>query len=224
MSSGKDLAPVRRELPAINTPVSVAPAPRRRGVLTRTLGLLGAVGLTAAIVAPTGAAFMEPQQAVAAESQFTQVMAEAQNITIEGGATFTPAARGSFTVYVTPKPTPTPTPQATSKGRSTSSGGGGGAPARYTGGGAPAEWMAAAGIAESDWSYVDYIVRKESSWNPNATNKKSGACGLVQVYPCGKLANAYDPVVNLRWADGYAKGRYGSWAGAYNFWTRNHWW
>lgn len=98
------------------------------------------------------------------------------------------------------------------------------APLLYTGGGSPAEWMAAAGIPESDWGYVDYIVNRESRWNPNATNASSGACGLVQVYPCSKLPNAYDPVANLSWANGYANGRYGSWANAYNFWITNHWW
>jgi len=95
----------------------------------------------------------------------------------------------------------------------------------YTGGGSPAEWMAAAGIPESDWGYVDSIVRRESGWNPNATNSGSGACGLVQALPCGKVpGNGYDPVDNLRWAVGYANGRYGSWAGAFDFWERNHWW
>ena len=119
------------------------------------------------------------------------------------------------------KPKPKPVVQTASSGKTSS---GGGLP-RYTGGGSKSEWMAAAGIAESDWGYVDYIVRKESSWNPNATNKKSGACGLVQALPCSKVpGNGYNPVDNLRWADGYAKGRYGSWANAYGFWTRNHWW
>lgn len=95
----------------------------------------------------------------------------------------------------------------------------------YSGGGSPAEWMAAAGIAESDWGYVDYIVKKESGWNPNAVNSSSGASGLVQALPCGKVpGSCFNPVDNLKWADGYAKGRYGSWAGAYNFWTSNHWW
>lgn len=95
----------------------------------------------------------------------------------------------------------------------------------YSGGGSPAEWMAAAGIAESDWGYVDYIVSKESGWNPNAVNSSSGASGLVQALPCGKVpGSCFNPVDNLKWADGYAKGRYGSWAGAYNFWTSNHWW
>ncbi|WP_442918958.1 transglycosylase SLT domain-containing protein [Leucobacter sp. VD1] len=100
-----------------------------------------------------------------------------------------------------------------------------GAPPRYTGGGSPAEWMAAAGIAESDWGYVDYIASKESGWNPNATNASSGACGLIQANPCSKVpGSGYNPVDNLRWANGYAVGRYGSWAGAYAFWTSNHWW
>jgi len=115
-----------------------------------------------------------------------------------------------------------------SSGSSSSSSGsdsGGGAPPKYSGGGSPAEWMAAAGIAESDWGYVDYIASKESGWNPNATNASSGACGLIQALPCSKVpGNGYDPVDNLRWANGYAVSRYGSWAAAYDFWTSNHWW
>lgn len=96
---------------------------------------------------------------------------------------------------------------------------------KYTGGGSPAEWMAAAGIAEADWGYVDYIASKESGWNPNATNASSGACGLIQANPCSKVpGSGYNPVDNLVWANGYAVGRYGSWAGAYAFWTANHWW
>nr|WP_237464698.1 transglycosylase SLT domain-containing protein [Leucobacter luti] len=85
--------------------------------------------------------------------------------------------------------------------------------------------MAAAGIAEADWGYVDFIASKESTWNPNATNASSGACGLIQALPCSKVpGNGYDPVDNLTWANGYAVGRYGSWAQAYAFWTANHWW
>lgn len=98
-------------------------------------------------------------------------------------------------------------------------------PPKYTGGGSMAEWMAAAGIAESDWSYVYYIAERESSLNPNATNASSGACGLIQAYPCSKVpGNGYDPVDNLRWASGYAADRYGGWAKAWEFWSSNHWW
>ncbi|GAA1789002.1 MULTISPECIES: transglycosylase SLT domain-containing protein [Leucobacter] len=103
---------------------------------------------------------------------------------------------------------------------------GAGAPPMYTGGGSPAEWMAAAGIAKSDWGYVDYIISHESTWNPNATNASSGACGLAQALPCSKVpgGNGYDPVANLQWASGYAVSRYGSWKGAYEAWTVQNWW
>lgn len=103
---------------------------------------------------------------------------------------------------------------------------GAGAPPMYTGGGSPADWMTAAGIAKSDWGYVDYIISHESTWNPNATNASSGACGLAQALPCSKVpgGNGYDPVANLQWAGGYAVGRYGSWKGAYEFWVSNSWW
>lgn len=95
----------------------------------------------------------------------------------------------------------------------------------FTGGGSKVEWMQAAGIAESDYQFVDYIVQKESGWNPNAVNSSSGASGLVQALPCGKVpGSCFNPVDNLRWADSYAKSRYGSWSQAYNFWVANHWW
>lgn len=118
-----------------------------------------------------------------------------------------------------------PEPAAVPATESASSSGEAAAIPTYTGGGSPAEWMAAAGIPESDWGYVDAIVSRESGWNPNATNASSGACGLVQALPCSKVpGNGYNPVDNLNWAIGYANGRYGGWAGAYNFWQANHWW
>lgn len=88
------------------------------------------------------------------------------------------------------------------------------------------QWKQDAGIARADWGYVDYIVQRESGWNPNAVNPSSGACGLVQIMPLHTEAyrTCKDPIANLRWADNYAKGRYGSWSGAYNFWLSNHWW
>jgi len=86
-------------------------------------------------------------------------------------------------------------------------------------------WLAASGIPASEWSYVDYIVSRESGWNPNAVNSSSGACGLGQQLPCGKWAGAWnDPVAALRAMNGYAIGRYHSWAAAYNFWITRHWW
>lgn len=89
--------------------------------------------------------------------------------------------------------------------------------------------MARAGISPNDFTYVDFIVQKESGWNYRARNASSGAYGLCQALPGSKMASAgsdwaTNPVTQLRWCDGYAKGRYGSWAAAYSFWQRNHWW
>lgn len=88
--------------------------------------------------------------------------------------------------------------------------------------------MGLAGIKPSDYQYVDYIVSKESRWNPLAQNA-SGAYGLCQALPGSKMASAgadwqTNPVTQLRWCNGYAVGRYGSWAAAYNFWVSHHYW
>lgn len=239
MTSGNDIDETGRSAPrGVATVPDAAPrrpapqpAPRwsrRRGVLG-VFAAFAAVGFVAAYAGPVGVAI---SQANAEEPPTSLYAASLEHVqTYEGVMTASAAEaeglldldRDGYSVYVTPTPTPTPTPTASSSSGGGSSAGAA-APPAYTGGGSPAEWMAAAGIAEADWGYVNFIVSKESGWNPNATNRSSGACGLVQVYPCGKLANAYDPVVNLTWANGYATGRYGSWAGAHDFWTRNHWW
>ncbi len=89
--------------------------------------------------------------------------------------------------------------------------------------------MSAAGISSSDQVYVNYIINRESRWNITARNSSSGAYGLCQALPGGKMSSAgsdweTNPVTQLRWCHGYALGRYGSWEAAYNFWLNNHWW
>ena len=94
----------------------------------------------------------------------------------------------------------------------------------YTGGGTKTEWLAASTIPTESWGYADYMVTRESGWNPNAVNRSSGACGLAQALPCSKIAgNPYDPVTALNWMNGYVTGRYGGWEQAYAFWITNHW-
>jgi uncharacterized protein YabE (DUF348 family) len=88
--------------------------------------------------------------------------------------------------------------------------------------------MAAAGISESDYAYVDYIVTKESNWRPGAANSSSGAYGLCQSLPASKMASAgadylTNPVTQLRWCSGYSA-RYGGWQGSYNAWLVQGWW
>jgi uncharacterized protein YabE (DUF348 family) len=91
-----------------------------------------------------------------------------------------------------------------------------------------ASLMLAAGIPESQHYAADYVISHESHWNLSARN--SGGClGLGQACPGSKLvaacpSYASDAVCQLQYFTGYANGRYGSWAGAYNFWLVNHWW
>lgn len=176
--------------------------------MASVISALAVVGFAGALVAPTGVAMAEPAAPDAPDSAYSLALADTQNLTVTvTGATIAPVERGTFEVYVKPKPKPKPAPTVASQSNSGSSGGssGGSALPPYSGGGAPAEWMAAAGIAQGDWQYVDYIVSRESGWNPNATNSSSGACGLVQALPCSKVpGNGYNPVDNLRWGTGYA--------------------
>ena len=92
------------------------------------------------------------------------------------------------------------------------------------------DWMAAAGISPADYGYVEFIISHESGWGYMKYNYSgSGAYGLCQALPGSKMASAGDdwqtnPITQLRWCNGYAVGRYGSWAGAYEFWMTHHWW
>jgi hypothetical protein len=96
--------------------------------------------------------------------------------------------------------------------------------------GTHADWMRAAGIAESDFGYVDYIISHESGWVAVKSNYAgSGAYGLGQAYPASKMAPfgadyMTNPVTQLKWANTYAVSRYGSWAKAYAHWLTYHRW
>lgn len=96
--------------------------------------------------------------------------------------------------------------------------------------GSHTDWMAAAGIDSDDYGYVDFIISHESGWAPTKYNYAgSGAYGLCQALPASKMVTAgsdymTNPITQLKWCNGYAVGRYGSWERAYNFWINNHWW
>lgn len=97
-----------------------------------------------------------------------------------------------------------------------------------------ASWLAASGIPQSEWGYVDFLVTKEAGWNPCAYNPSqsdcsanpTSACGLAQSLPCGKQSvygHWTDPVANLKWQYDYVKGRYGGYAGAVAQWQAKKW-
>lgn len=101
--------------------------------------------------------------------------------------------------------------------------------------------MAAAGIRSSDFGYVNYIISRESGWCPTKAQGQVGYCppyqgvpayggyGLGQATPGSKMSTAgadwaTNPITQLRWCNGYALGRYGSWYGAYSHWVAYHNW
>lgn len=100
--------------------------------------------------------------------------------------------------------------------------------------GTKGDWVVGAGIAAGDYQYVDYIVQKESGWNPLAINSSSGAYGLCQALPGNKMASAGDdwrtnPITQLKWCNSYAQTctsyrNYCGWAGAYSFWLSHYYW
>jgi uncharacterized protein YabE (DUF348 family) len=94
--------------------------------------------------------------------------------------------------------------------------------------GSHTDWMAQAGIASSNYGYVDFIFTHESHWNPASRNPSGLYVGLGQTSP-SKLAAACpnwqgDPICQIKFFNGYATSRYGSWAEAYAFWKSHNWW
>jgi len=89
-------------------------------------------------------------------------------------------------------------------------------------------WMKQAGFSPSEYAAIDYIVNRESSWNPSATNASSGAYGLPQSLPASKLASAgsdwrTNPITQLKWMRNYVNERYGGANGALSFWKAHNW-
>ena len=84
------------------------------------------------------------------------------------------------------------------------------------------------GWTENDYYAIVQIVNRESSFNPYAVNKKSGACGLFQAYKCSKMAKYGSDYrtnykVQVAWGMDYIKARYGSPSQAWSFWQSHHW-
>ncbi|MFG2127886.1 transglycosylase SLT domain-containing protein [Streptomyces sp. NPDC048751] len=70
------------------------------------------------------------------------------------------------------------------------------------------------------------IVNHESTWNYQAVNPSSGAYGLVQALPAGKMASAgadwrTNPATQIKWGLNYMNERYGSPCDAWGYWQAN---
>jgi membrane-bound lytic murein transglycosylase MltF len=82
-------------------------------------------------------------------------------------------------------------------------------------------------FGESEWGAADFIIQKESRWNPYAINSTSGACGFAQSLPCSKLLNRCKSLENIKcqaeWMRDYIKNRFLTPSRAQDFWNWNGW-
>ena len=88
-------------------------------------------------------------------------------------------------------------------------------------------------VIKYSWSVSDYnnlvkLWNKESSWNAKARNKRSGACGIPQAYPCKKMrTEGKDYKTNcrtqIRWGLKYIKRRYKTPTKAWKHFQKKHW-
>lgn len=70
------------------------------------------------------------------------------------------------------------------------------------------------------------LIARESSFNPEAVNPSSGACGLGQALPCEKMqceVSEDDADCQLEWIKEYVESRYGDAQTALAFHDRNGW-
>lgn len=89
------------------------------------------------------------------------------------------------------------------------------------------DYLLSNGYSEADFTATVFIISHESGWRVNATNPSSGAYGLPQALPGGKMVSAGpDWATNyqtqLKWFWNYCAGRYGSIQGAYSYWVAHN--
>lgn len=89
------------------------------------------------------------------------------------------------------------------------------------------EWVIIAGVRKFGVKHIEAltnIVFHESSFDPNATNPSSGACGLFQAYPCQKMqCSMGDYECQINWGLNYIAKRYTDPSNAWEFWKQNGW-
>jgi resuscitation-promoting factor RpfB len=88
--------------------------------------------------------------------------------------------------------------------------------------------LAAYGWSPGQFKYLFWLWNRESGWNPRAYNPSSGAYGIPQALPGGKMASAgsdwrTNPVTQMRWGLRYIRQQYGSPQAAWNHEVRHGW-
>lgn len=94
--------------------------------------------------------------------------------------------------------------------------------------GSHSNWLKQAGFRAAEIAAANWIVSRESGWNPKATNSGSGAYGLPQSLPGSKMASAgsdwrTNPLTQLKWMKSYIRERYGTANAAKAFWQSHNW-
>jgi hypothetical protein len=75
------------------------------------------------------------------------------------------------------------------------------------------------GYGESEWTCLDALWTRESSWSVKASNSGSGAYGIPQALPAEKMATfgadyRTNPITQISWGLWYIRASYGSPCGA----------
>lgn len=73
-----------------------------------------------------------------------------------------------------------------------------------------------------------HLWTRESGWQHRARNPSSGAYGIPQALPAGKMSSSgsdwsRNPETQIRWGLGYIRGRYGTPTRAYAFFRSHNW-
>jgi hypothetical protein len=84
------------------------------------------------------------------------------------------------------------------------------------------------GWSGAQFSCLDALWAKESGWNPKARNPGSGAFGIPQALPAGKMSSAgadwaTNPATQIRWGLRYIADVYGSPCGAWAHSRATNW-
>ncbi len=84
------------------------------------------------------------------------------------------------------------------------------------------------GWGAGQFSCLEALWHKESGWRHRATNPSSGAYGIPQALPGGKMSSAgadwrTNPVTQIRWGLGYIADRYGTPCGAWAHSRAHNW-
>ena len=94
--------------------------------------------------------------------------------------------------------------------------------------GAARDMLGEFGWNSGQFACLDQLWSGESGWNLKATNPSSGAYGIPQALPGGKMASAGEdwrtnPLTQIRWGLGYIRDVYGSPCGATSFKSGHGW-